>query len=173
MLIGWIVAIVCLFSVFWLLKLNNELSEAVQKLKIEKLSPMDSHPVDKSENDRSDQLLSVVRSKEYRSILLAGNQAVTPNAFAKVYLNKKEGIVYLDAIGLDTAPDGKVYQFWSLTMEPFTAKNIGLLNVETEVEPGVYKFNNNTDIAVFAVSLELEGGSDSPSLTQLIVLSVN
>src|SRR5690606_18591465 len=99
-----------------------------------------------------------------------GNQAVAPEAFAKVYLNKKENIAYIDAKGLPAPPRGKVYQVWSLKMEPLTPTSVGLITEQNQLGEGIYKFVNFPDPEAFGITLEPEGGSETPTLSQLYIL---
>ncbi|MFT7073215.1 MAG: hypothetical protein ACJA1Z_002366 [Patiriisocius sp.] len=54
-------------------------------------------------------LFEILQSKDYKNIPLLGNQAVSPNAYAKVFYNTIGNLAYIDVQGLPCAPQGKVY----------------------------------------------------------------
>ena len=113
---GWAAAILAFAGIFWMLKEKNDLQDRVQYTTTQ--NTVLEEKVTNAETQLADanEVLDVIRSKEYNSYTLPGNQAVAPQAFAKVYFNKKDKIAYIDAKGLPEAPRGKVYQVWSLTM---------------------------------------------------------
>ena len=118
----------------------------------------------------SNELLDILRSKDYRSISLPGNDAVSTTAYAKVYYNDAEKVAYVDARGLPTPPRGKVYQVWSLIMQPLTPRSVGLLDGFETSESKVFRLENIPDPEAFGITLEPEGGSESPNLEQLYAL---
>ncbi|PKA83871.1 anti-sigma-K factor rskA [Ulvibacter sp. MAR_2010_11] len=167
---GWAAAILCIAGIFWMLNENNDLQEDIQITTTENTLLKEQIDVTEGELTEANNILTVLRSKEYTTIMLPGNQAVAPEAFAKVYYNKKENIAYIDASGLPVAPSGKVYQVWSLKLDPLTPTSMGLLSADTQAEKGVYKFDNIPDPEAFGITLEPEGGSATPTLTQLYTL---
>lgn len=167
---GWAAAILCIGGIFWILNQNNELEKELQVTTVENNDLQKRIETTEATLAQTDELLNILRSKEYNAITLPGNQAVAPNAFAKVYFNKSEGVAYIDAKGLPEAPAGKVYQVWSLIMDPLTPSSVGLLEGVTEIENGIYRFENIPDPEAFGITLEPEGGSESPTLSQLYTL---
>ena len=149
---------------------NNELRETIQITSTENQVLESDLENTEAQLAETTELLEIVRSKEYSAYTLSGNQAVAPEAFAKVYFNKNDKVAYIDAKGLPEAPEGKVYQVWSLIMEPLTPSSVGLLDGSTEVENGIYKFDNIPDPEAFGITLEPAGGSESPTLSQLYTL---
>jgi len=167
---GWAAAILCIGGIFWMLNQNNDLKDDLQVTSTENTELKDKVTTTEAQLAETSSILDVIRSKEYTSYTLPGNQAVAPEAFAKVYFNKKDKVAYIDAKGLPEAPRGKVYQVWSLIMEPLTPRNVGLLAIGTEVEEGIYRFDNVPDPEAFGITLEPEGGSEGPTLSQLYTL---
>lgn len=92
--------------------------------------------------------------------------------YVTVYYNKEENIAYIDAKGLPTPPEGKVYQVWSLIMDPLTPGSIGLLGDFENTENKFFKIENIPFPEAFGVTLEPEGGSESPILSQLYTLGM-
>ena len=84
---------------------------------------------------------------------------------ATVYWNNKTKDVYLLANQLPKAPSNKQYQLWALVDgKPVDA---GMLNVDCN---GVCKLKNIEKAQAFAITLEKNGGSATPDLTQLQVI---
>ena len=118
------------------------------------------------------QIPAILRSKEFQTIKLMGNQALAPKAFSKVYFNKKENLAYIDIKGLPEPPENKVYQFWSLQMEPFVPTSIGVLDATNKVEENLYKFSDFSKSGVLCITLEPSKGSIAPTVQQIYVLEM-
>ncbi|WP_310994202.1 anti-sigma factor [Aequorivita marina] len=167
---GWAAAILFMGGIMWMLKENNDISNAL------KVTTTKNSVLEEEKNTAEDQLaattkvLEVLRSKDYQVYTLPGNQAVAPEAFAKVYLNKRENVAYIDTKGLPTPPRGKVYQVWSLKMEPLTPTSMGLISADSEAGTDIYKFMDFPVPEAFGITLEPEGGSETPTLSQLYIL---
>ncbi|MFP2994474.1 anti-sigma factor [Spongiivirga sp. MCCC 1A20706] len=114
-------------------------------------------------------LLELSRDPAVTQITLAG-QTIYSDSYAKAYWKKDELIVYIDAMGLPEPPPGKVYQVWSLKLDPLTPTSIGLLDDFDRNEEQIFELANANNSEAFGITLEPEGGSDSPNLEQLYVL---
>lgn len=167
---GWAAAIILAAGLLWMLQQNNTLEDSIE------LTTTENSDLENKLKETQDQLadvedvLAIVRDKEYDAVPLPGNPGVAPDAYAKIYYNKEARIAYVDAKELPTPPEGKVYQVWSLIMEPLTPSSMGLLNTLTATAEGLYKFENFPDAEGFGITLEPEGGSETPTLTQLYTL---
>lgn len=169
---GWAAAILFMGGIMWMLKQNSDLNNAIQVTTIENTVLNEEKANAENQLAENNEMLEVLRSKDYQAYILPGNQAVAPEAFAKVYLNKKDNIAYIDTKGLPAPPRGKVYQVWSLKMEPLTPTSVGLIAAENEMGEGIYKFVNFPDPEAFGITLEPEGGSETPTLSQLYTLGM-
>ena len=168
---GWAAAILALAGIFWMLKQKNDLQERVQYTTTQNIVLEEKATNAETELAEATDVLDIIRSKEYNSYTLPGNQAVAPQAFAKVYFNKKDKIAYIDAKGLPEAPRGKVYQVWSLTMQPLTPTSVGLLdNAETKNRLFRIDMGQVAATEAFGITLEPEGGSETPTMDQLYTL---
>lgn len=168
--IGWAAAILCIGGIFWMLKQQNDLQKSIRFTTTENTVLKEQNSNTKKELERTSSMLAVLRSKDYETYTLPGNEAVAPEAFAKVYFNAEEKVVYIDTNGLPEAPADKVYQVWSLIMEPLTPRSVGLIEEVSEVEKGMYRFENVPDPEAFGITLEPSGGSISPTLSQLYAI---
>lgn len=166
---GWAACLVMLIGLFFLLGDNNELRETLNSEKARN-ARMEQEIVDAREtSEKTEELLSVLRDKEISRTQLQG-QGVAPDAYAAVYWNKKDNKAYIDAKDLPTPPRGKVYQVWSLKLEPLTPTSIGLLDEFSMDENKVFTLENPNPSEAFGITLEPEGGSESPTMEQLYVL---
>ena len=121
-----------------------------------------------SKNKETTTVLNVIRDTKTSVIPLAG-QAIDPTASAKVYWNKEQQTVYVDAAGLPKPPEGMVYQVWALKLNPLTPTSIGLLENFT-ADNAIFKVENNAGAEAFGITLEPAGGSKSPTLEKLYTL---
>lgn len=119
--------------------------------------------------NQAKELVAMLRDKNVQSYTLGG-QAVSPESYAKVFWNKETQQVFVDAAGLPPAPEGKVYQVWSLKLDPLTPTSLGLLDELTDDGTGIINLPNANESQAFGITLEPAGGSESPTLEQLYVL---
>ena len=89
-----------------------------------------------------------------------------------MYWKKDQEVVYIDALGLPEPPEGKVYQVWSLTLDPLTPTSIGLLADFVNDENKVFELQNPNKSQDFGITLEPAGGSETPTMEQLYTLGV-
>ena len=169
---GWAAAILAFAGIFWMLKEKNDLQDRVQYTTTQNTVLEEKVTNAETQLEDANEVLDVIRSKEYNSYTLPGNQAVAPQAFAKVYFNKKDKIAYIDAKGLPEAPRGKVYQVWSLTMQPLTPTSVGLLDTSKETKDRLFRVDMSqvASTEAFGITLEPEGGSETPTMDQLYTL---
>ena len=167
---GWAAAIAAICGLFWMLNQNNELERDVQITTTENTELQETLTDAEERQLLTEGILADIRSDNFKTVPLPANPAVVPEAFAKAYYNSDDNIAYIDAAKLPPAPKGKVYQVWALKMQPLTPNSMGLLEDLTALKPGLYKFENFPEAEGFGITLEPEGGSESPTLTQLYVL---
>jgi anti-sigma-K factor RskA len=87
------------------------------------------------------------------------------NSFATVLWHKNTKDVYFLNNQLPQAPKGKQYQLWALVSgKPVDAGMV------SNCENNICKMNNMPQADAFAITLEKEGGSPTPDLTQLTVV---
>ncbi len=80
--------------------------------------------------------------------------------------------MHIDALGLPEPPEGKVYQIWSLKLNPLSPTSLGLLSDFESDSHKVYTLENEFESEAFGITLEPKGGSSSPTLEQLYTLGV-
>ena len=90
----------------------------------------------------------------------------SPESMAMVYWNKDTKAVYLDIKVLPPVPDAMQYQLWSIdpTKGPVNAGMISTTNGE------IIKMIDAPGAVAFAVTLEPQGGSKTPTLKEMVVM---
>jgi len=167
--IGWAASLLLLVGLFFLLGDNNDLREQLNSEQI-RSAKMEQQIADaRDDAEKTEELLAVLRDKDVSKIPLQG-QNVDPQAYAAVYWNKRENTAYIDAKNLPEPPRGKVYQVWSLKLEPLTPTSIGLLDEFTMDDNKIFALQNANESEAFGITLEPEGGSEAPTMNQLYVL---
>lgn len=147
----------------------DESKTTIDKLASEKSLMQESIVGLEFEKQEAEKILAIVRDNNNIQVALGG-QEVAPNAYAKAYYNKETNEVYIDASGLPTPPEGKVYQVWGLKLNPLTPQSIGLLDNFTANNSKVFKVEKADGAEAFGITLEPAGGSVSPTLEQLYTL---
>lgn len=169
---GWAAAILFFGGLVWMMVQNNQLKSNLRTSDTKNVVLQEKVNQSETQLAEARDLLEVVRSKDFKAVNLPGNTTVSPDAYATVYYNEKENIAYIDAQGLPTPPKGKVYQVWSLVMEPLTPSSIGLLQGFDRAETKFFKVENIPTPEAFGITLEPEGGSETPTLDQLYTLGM-
>ncbi|GLB49991.1 anti-sigma factor [Neptunitalea lumnitzerae] len=120
--------------------------------------------------NREKAVLNEIRETTYTRVALGG-QTVAPNSSASIYWDQESHQVYVDVKNLPEPPEGKVYQVWSLQLEPaLVPTSIGVLDGYVNSDIKIFKIDNVTEAQGFGITLEPEGGSETPTLTQLYTL---
>ena len=168
---GWAASILLASGLLWTLNNNGHLEQKVQTISMEK-----QYLETQIEDARTDlaatkNLLDVIRDKDIIAVPLGG-QGDYASSFAKVYWNKADNTIYLDAEGLPNAPKGKVWQVWSLTLNPLSPTSLGTIDDFNTDENKIFTIANANESQAFGITLEPAGGSESPTMDQLHTLGV-
>lgn len=107
--------------------------------------------------------IDILQTPGIKQIKMAGVAGKEGN-LATVYWNEKTNEVYLFNNNLQQVPAGRQYQLWAIVNgAPVDAGVIGTCD-------GLCKMKNISGAQAFAVTLEKEGGSPTPTLTAMFVL---
>ena len=168
---GWAASIVLAAGLLWTMTQNNQLKSDIQTVETEK-SQLELE-VEYSKNNLSNAktLISVLRDETITQVPLVG-QGNFASTYAKVYWDKNTKRIFLDAEGLPEPPKGKVYQVWSLTLNPLTPVSLGTLDNFTTKENKIFEIENLNESQAFGITLEPTGGSASPTMEQLYTLGI-
>lgn len=167
--LGWAASIILIAALAWMFRENQSLTTELE-ISSETTATLEKQIEEaKTSLNKSEELLSTIRDKDIQVVALGG-QAIDPNSYAKAYWNKKEQKVFIDAQGLPEPPEGMVYQVWSLKLNPLTPTSMGLLEDFMDDDNKVFALANPNESEAFGITLEPEGGSESPNLEQLYTL---
>ncbi|MDB4292421.1 anti-sigma factor [Maribacter sp.] len=120
---------------------------------------------------KSNELVALIKSENTLIIPLSG-QPLSSTANAKLYWNKEEGKITIDAQGLPAPPDGFVYQVWSLKSDSFSLSSVGALDnfLATKNKFFVLNSPNVHETETFGISLAPVAGGVTPTAEQFVVL---
>ncbi|NND87691.1 MAG: anti-sigma factor [Flavobacteriaceae bacterium] len=169
-ILGWAAAIAAIAGIFWMMNQNQDLEDQLQIVQSQNSELEQLINSSEEELAEAEKVLEILRAQDYATFVLPGNQAVAPQAYAKIYYDKKDAVAYIDTNGLPESPREKVFQVWSLIMEPLTPRSMGLIEKRNEIAAGIYRFDNVPDPEAIGITLEPAGGSDTPTLSQLYIL---
>ncbi len=168
---GWAAALIIGGGLIWTMNQNKELESQISDMELEKRYIEQQIEQAKIDLATKDNLLKVLRDRDIISIALGG-QGDYADSYAKVYWNKSDNSIYLDAQGLPNAPEGKVWQVWSLKLNPLTPTSLGIIDDFNTDDNKIFNIENPYDSQAFGITLEPAGGSESPTMEQLYTLGV-
>lgn len=155
-------------NIYFFSQLQNS-NKRVIALENEKSVLVENSNIYKANYNKTTQQFEAIRTPGTRVVELQG-QKIAPESKATVYWNPEKQTVFIDANQMPTPPPGKVYQLWSLKLDPLTPKDAGLLSAYKSNEDNFFQLKNVDKAEAFAITLEPEGGSVNPTLDQLYVI---
>ncbi|MEY8848866.1 anti-sigma factor [Psychroserpens sp. XS_ASV72] len=168
---GWAAALIFGAGLLWTITQNKQLEVQLSDADIENRYLEQQIEQAKTDLASKEQLFNVLRDRNIISVPLGG-QGNFADSYAKVYWNKADNSIYLDAQGLPNAPEGKVWQVWSLTLNPLTPTSLGTIDDFNDDENKIFEIANANESEAFGITLEPAGGSESPTMEQLYTLGV-
>ena len=169
--LGWVATILLLVAMGYQFAEKQKLGEKITKIEREQILQEGKILMAEEDLQEVKGLLDVLRDKDVISVPL-GAQAIAPEAYASIYWDKETEKAYVDVRGLPTPPKGKVYQLWSLTLDPLTPTSMAVLDQYDTEGTQLFEIENPNASEAFGITLEPEGGSTSPTLEQLYVLGI-
>jgi len=166
--IGWAAAVLCLVFFGLEFQETQSLKNTLEQEITEKNSLEDQLRTKEYNLAYKENLLEIITSENTRTVQLAG-QDISPESAVKAYWNSNDNKVVIDAATLPEAPEGMVYQLWSLKLNPLTPTSLGLLDDYTSGN-NLFVFDNAELSEGFGITLEPAGGSKTPTLERLYVL---
>jgi len=112
--------------------------------------------------------MSVVQSRYSEPVALHG-MPVAPNAAAKIFWMKNTGEVYVDPSNLPDVEQGKQFQLWAIVDgKPVDA---GMIITSTKGQKvHIQKMKTFGKAEAFAITIEKEGGSPTPTMDKIVVM---
>jgi anti-sigma-K factor RskA len=113
--------------------------------------------------------LEVPLNNNSQQVVLKGT-ATSPSSTAKIFWVRNTGDVYVEASGLPETPQGMQYQLWAIIDgKPVDAGVIGFNKKGQKYN--IQKMKAFGKAQAFAITLEKAGGSPTPTMEQLYVMS--
>lgn len=110
--------------------------------------------------------LAFLQDTATTSVPMKGIPEKAASALATVFWNERSNEAYISVASLPEAPAGKQYQLWAI-VDGIPA-DMGVF--ELQVGNHLQKVANIQNAVAFAVTLEDEGGSPTPTLTEMYVI---
>lgn len=143
----------------------NEAERKFSDLLNEKNELAQNYNLVKSTYDETLTMVMIMRDAAANIIVLNAKDK-TQNFQARVYWNKQTHRSYIDVISLPEPGEGKQFQLWALVGgQPVDA---GVINISEE---RIQRVKDIIQADLWAVTLEPKGGSASPSLDQMYLIS--
>jgi Anti-sigma-K factor rskA len=139
-------------------KVSNELAVAQEKLAAQQ------NDIAKLKDN-----LDVPLNSSSQQVVLKGT-ATAPTSTAKIFWIRNTGDVYVEASGLPETPQGMQYQLWAIIDgKPVDAGVIGFNKKGQKYN--IQKMKAFGKAQAFAITLEKEGGSPTPTMEKMYVMS--
>ncbi len=151
---------------------NNELNEREGELteRTEQLATLQNDCDEvRAENARLESTLSVFRNTDYSNIKMNATGKYEENAYiASVFYNPNDRTAYLDPLSLPQPPTGKQYQLWAIVNG--APVDMGVFDTQINTDTLLQQVPYIAEAQAFAVTIEDEGGVESPTLEEMIVV---
>ncbi|MDO7135346.1 anti-sigma factor [Algibacter lectus] len=168
---GWAASVVLAAGLLWTVNQNTTLQSNIEVANVKQALLETQIANSKNSLEEAQTLVSVLRDDAITKIPLAG-QGNFASTYAKVYWDKKEQRIFLDAQGLPEPPEGKVYQVWSLKLSPLTPTSLGTIDDFATDTNKIFEIANANQSEAFGITLEPAGGSETPTMEFLYTLGV-
>jgi anti-sigma-K factor RskA len=147
----------------YLLNINRD-QKALVSDQERRIASLEKTVVSKDDVLRESQvMLDMFRNEEFRKINLKQMPGASP-AEVEIFWSTKTNEVYVGGIRLPEAPSGKQYQLWAIVNgKPVDA---GLIS-----KGQLQKMKTFDKAEAFAITLENEGGSPTPTMEAMIVMA--
>jgi anti-sigma-K factor RskA len=110
--------------------------------------------------------LAFLQDTATTSVPMKGIPEKAASALATVFWNERSSEAYISVASLPEAPAGKQYQLWAIV--DGVPADMGVL--EIQLANHLQKVVNIKNAVAFAVTLEDEGGSPTPTLSEMYVI---
>jgi anti-sigma-K factor RskA len=164
--LGWAAAIILLFGSGYMFFQNTQLND--EMLSLERTNEILDSEVENLDVLNADykEALAFIKDPNTVKVNLAG-QGNHTNASSVAFHNPEKDVTYINISGLPKAPANMTYQLWSLTLNPLTPTNLGIVAAD---QKEVIQFTNTNQTQAFGITLEEAGGSAAPTLERLYTL---
>jgi anti-sigma-K factor RskA len=157
--------VISTFASWFFYKSWNEAEERYTSLLKDKNELARNYNMVKNTFDQTVTELVIMRDENARIITLQSTDT-SKNYVARVYWNQQSGQSFIDVLSLPEPGEGNQYQLWALV----GGKPVDAGVFETGLN-GIQQVKNVTAADMWAVTLEPEGGSVSPTLDKMYLIS--
>ena len=158
-----IIGLLSLGALFYFINQNKQSQTELATLKQEVDTLRNNVTAQQQEILAYSQTMQMMHDNVYKKIELT-NVAGKPPAMAQVFWNTKTKDVYIADVSLPQAPSGKQYQLWAIVDgKPVDA---GMLRDAKNLAQRMKAFQK---AEMFAITLEKEGGSPTPTMEEMYV----
>lgn len=112
-------------------------------------------------------MMTIMSDSNTTKVTLKG-QKISPQSFTTVYWHRQSNKVYLTTNNLPKPASGKQYQLWAIANG--TPIDLGVFNVNEDTAINLQGMKAIKNAQAFAITLEKEGGSPSPTLDMMYVM---
>jgi anti-sigma-K factor RskA len=144
----------------------QEANEKITALNAEKTSLANNYKKNQVRLETLQTDLLITSNPNVQKVILKGVEK-SPESLVMVYWNKESKEVFMEVKNLPTAGAGKQYQLWAIV--DGKPVNAGII-IENNADSSFIKMNSFETAQAFAITLENEGGSENPTLTEMYVL---
>ncbi len=160
-----IALVVSIGGIIYMAQQNKQSNVQVAALQQQVEGLRQSAGLQQTQLQAAEQTLALWQNKDVRKIDLTSVPG-KPDALAQVFWNTKTNEVYIDDVSLPPVPGGKQYQLWAIVDgQPVDA---GLLSQSDDF---VQKMKAFKKADAFAITLEKEGGSATPTMEEMYVMA--
>jgi anti-sigma-K factor RskA len=145
---------------------SSEMQDSNNELMVQNKEMIDELSAEREKSIALNEIWNNVSEPGMQSLTLDG-QAIDPTASARVYWNSNTGQVFIYPVNLKTPPAGHQYQLWAIV--DGVPVDAGVFDVASGIA-GIQRMKSFSSASAFAVTLEVEGGSPTPTLEQMYVM---
>jgi anti-sigma-K factor RskA len=145
---------------------SSEMDDSNKELMVQNKEMIDELSAEREKSIALNEIWNNVSEPGMQSLTLDG-QAIDPTASARVYWNSNSGQVFIYPVNLKTPPAGHQYQLWAIV--DGVPVDAGVFDVASGIA-GIQRMKSFNAASAFAVTLEVEGGSPTPTLEQMYVM---
>lgn len=143
----------------------QQANEQITALNNEKNVLADNLKTNQVKLDEMNNSMAVIGDPGMTRVMMKGLPK-SPGSMAVVYWNKQNKEVYLDVKSLPVPSEGKQYQLWAIVDgKPVDAGMLSLTDTTS-----IHKMKDFESAQAFAITLEKMGGSDSPTMEEMVVM---
>lgn len=155
------------YGVFYQFKNNQQLSEKINGLQQQQVALENNLASNKSQLSTTQNELAIISSPRAIPVAMKGLPN-SPNSLATVYWNKETKETFIAVNSLPIPQPGQQYQLWAIV--DGAPVDLGVFDMPNASDSLLQKMKSIDNASAFAVTLEKEGGSPTPTMNQMYVM---